>query len=140
MAAADGAGRGLGLLIARICLAGIFGWTAFHNVQNTGETATQLASMGYPIPNILAIVAVAAEIGGALSLLLGLLTPLGCLSLILFLLPTTYSFHLPQALQGNGEQVAACLKNLALVGGLIALMFAGPGRFSVDGRVMKGRA
>lgn len=139
MADAAGAGRGLGLLIARICLAAVFAWTGFHNVQHTGETATALAGMGYPAPNILAIVAVAAEIGGALSLLLGILTPLGCLSLILFLLPTTYSFHLRQALGGNADQVTNCLKNMALVGGLIALMFSGPGRFSFDGRVMKGR-
>jgi putative oxidoreductase len=136
---ASEAGRGLGLLIARICLAAVFCWTGFHNVQHTAETATKLAGMGYPAPNILAIVAAAAELGGALSLILGLLTPLGCLSLILFLLPTTYSFHLADALRGNSEQVVACLKNMALVGGLIALMFSGPGRFSFDGRIMKGR-
>lgn len=139
MADQAGAGRGVGLLIARICLAAIFAWTGFNNVQHTGATATQLAAWGYPVPNILAIVAVAAEIGGALSLLLGLVTPLGCISLILFLLPTTYSFHLAQALEGNPEQITNCLKNLAIVGGLIALLFSGPGRFSFDGRVMKGR-
>jgi putative oxidoreductase len=138
--ATDGAGRGLGLLIARICLAGIFFWTGFHNVQQTSQTATVLAGLGYPAPNILAIVAAAAELGGALSLLLGILTPLGCISLILFLLPTTYSFHLAKALEGNQAEVVNCLKNMALVGGLIALMFSGPGRFSFDGRIMKGRA
>ena len=72
-------------------------------------------------------------------MLLGLLTPLGCISLILFLLPTTYSFHMAEALKGNQMEVINCLKNLALVGGLIALMFSGPGRFSFDGRIMKGR-
>lgn len=138
MADQAGAGRGVGLLLARICLAGIFAYTGFLNVQTTGETATRLASMGYPAPNILAIVAVAAQIGGALSLLLGILTPLGCISLILFLLPTTYSFHLADALKGNQDQIIQCLKNMAIVGGLIALMFSGPGRFSFDGRVMKG--
>lgn len=136
---ATDAGRGVGLLLARICLAALFLWSGFHNVQHTGETAVKLAGMGYPAPEILAIIAAAAELGGGLSLLLGILTPLGCLSLILFLLPTTYSFHLPQALQGNPEQVAATLKNMALVGGLIALMFSGSGRFSFDGRVTKGR-
>jgi putative oxidoreductase len=138
MADQAGAGRGVGLLLARICLAALFAWTGFHNVQQTGQTATALAGMGYPAPNILAIVAVAAEIGGAVSLLLGVLTPLGCISLILFLLPTTYSFHLHQALEGNSDQILNCLKNMAIVGGLIALMFSGPGRFSFDGRVMKG--
>jgi uncharacterized membrane protein YphA (DoxX/SURF4 family) len=57
----------------------------------------------------------------------------------LVLIPTTYSFHIQQALAGNQEQITNSLKNAALIGGLIALMFSGPGRFSFDGRVMKGR-
>jgi len=131
-----GAGRSIGLLLARIGLAAIFLYSGFGNVQHTAATAEQLAQLGYPVPNVLAIVAAIAELGGGISLLLGALTPLGCIALILFLLPTTYSFHLPEMLKGNQMQTIEVLKNLAMVGGLIALLFSGPGRFSVDGRIM----
>jgi putative oxidoreductase len=127
------------LLLARIGLCGIFLLSGFHNIQHTGETAVQLAAWGYPVPNILAIVAAIAELAGGISLLLGALTPLGCIALILFLLPVTYSYHLPGLLKGDQMETINVLKNLALVGGLIALLFSGPGRFSVDGRIMSDR-
>jgi putative oxidoreductase len=132
-------GRSVGLLIARVLLAAIFLYTGFNAIQVTSQTTEQLTSMGYPVPKILAIVATVAQLGGGASLLLGLLTPLGCISLILFLLPTTYSFHLPGLLKGDQMQAIEALKNLAIVGGLIALLFTGPGRFSFDGRVMGGK-
>lgn len=134
-----GAGRSLALLLARLGLCAIFLFSGFHNIQHTGETAGQLASWGYPVPNILAIVAAIAELAGGISVLLGALTPLGCIALILFLLPTTYSYHLPGLLKGDGMEAINFLKNLGLIGGLIALMFSGPGRFSVDGRIMGDR-
>jgi putative oxidoreductase len=134
-----GAGRSLGLLLARIGLCGIFLFSGFHDIQHTGETAGQLASWGYPVPNILAIVAAIAELAGGISILLGALTPLGCIALILFLLPATYSFHLPGLLKGDPTESINVLKNLGLVGGLFALLFSGPGRFSVDGRIISDR-
>jgi len=42
-------------------------------------------------------------------------------------------------LKGDQMETINVLKNLALVGGLIALLFSGPGRFSVDGRIMSDR-
>jgi putative oxidoreductase len=131
-----GAGKSFGLLLARIGLAATFFYTGVNNVQHIGETTDKLMQLGYPVPHILAMVAVAAELGGALSVLLGALTPLGCIALILFLLPTTYSFHVPGLLKGDPMQTMNALKNLGMVGGLIALLFAGAGRFSVDGRIM----
>ncbi len=134
-----GAGRSFALLLARIGLAALFLYTGFLAIQRTGATAQQLEGLGYPVPNVLAIVAAIAQLAGGLSILLGALTPLGCISLILFLLPTTYSFHLPGLLKGDQMQTIEALKNLGLVGGLLALLFTGPGRFSVDGRVMGNR-
>src|SRR5262249_31946656 len=75
--AAMGAGRSFGLLLARIALSGIFLYTGFENVQHIGETATQLAKLGYPIAHVLSVVAAIAELGGGISILLGALTPLG---------------------------------------------------------------
>ena len=134
------AGHSFGLFVVRIALSGIFLYTGFENVQQIGETAAQLAKLGYPVAHVLAVVAAIAELGGGISILLGALTPLGCIALILFLLPTTYSFHVPGLLAGDPRQIVETLKNAAIIGGLIGLMFSGPGRYSIDGRIMNGGA
>jgi len=133
------AGHSFGLLIVRIALSGIFLYTGFENVQHIGETATQLGKLGYPIAHVLAVVSAIAELGGGISILLGALTPLGCIALILFLLPTTYSFHVPGLLAGDARQIVETLKNVAIIGGLIGLMFSGPGRYSIDGRILNDK-
>jgi uncharacterized membrane protein YphA (DoxX/SURF4 family) len=132
------AGRAVGLLIARICIASLFLYTGIGTFLHVGETEDMVAAMGYPAPHLLGILAAVAQTAGGVSLLFGALTPLGCIALILFLLPTTYSFHLPGMLKGDPRQAVDTLKNLGLVGGLIALLFVGPGRFSVDGRITAG--
>jgi putative oxidoreductase len=129
-------GRSFGLLIARVLLAALFLYTGYSSIGHIDATAAKLAASGYPAPKILAIVALAAQLAGGASLLLGLLTPLGCIALILFLLPTTYTFHIQDALAGDTRQLIEAGKNLAIVGGLIALLFTGPGSISVDGRIM----
>src|SRR5262245_12120722 len=137
---ASDTGRGVGLLIARLCLAAIFTYTGIEGIQHVPRTAETLGSVGYPAPTVMAWIAVAAELCGAASLIFGVLTPLGCIALILFLLPTTYSFHLPGLLAGKPGETIQTLKNIGLVGGLVALLFSGPGRFSVDSRMLKGDA
>jgi len=138
--AAMRAGHSFALLIVRVTLSGIFLYTGFGNVQHVGDTAKQLAELGYPVAHVLAVVAAIAELGGGISILLGALTPLGCIALILFLLPTTYSFHVPGLLAGDARQIIETLKNVAIIGGLVGLMFSGPGRYSIDARVMNGGA
>jgi putative oxidoreductase len=129
-------GRSFGLLLARLALAALFLYAAYQGLADFGRMARAVAGAGYPAPRLLAGLALAAQIGGGLSLVLGVSTPLGCLALILFLIPTTWSFHLRHAAQP--AELLAALKNLGLLGGLIALLFSGPGRFSLDVRVRGG--
>ncbi len=128
-------GRSVGLLIARICLGTIFVYTGIRSIGHTADAARMLDAMGYPVPELMAVVASIAQLAGAASLILGVLTPFGCIVLILFLLPTTWSFHLPHALDGDGNQIIQTLKNVGLVGGLLSLLFTGPGGFSIDARI-----
>jgi putative oxidoreductase len=131
-------GRSIGLLFARCALACLFLYTGWESLFHLSGVAADLQAKGYPAPKVFAVVATAAELLGGLSLILGALTPLGCLALILFLVPTTYSFHLAPALHASGDaqrsQMISVLKNLGLIGGLIALYFSGPGSLSVDAR------
>jgi len=120
------------LLAGRVCLSGIFLFAGVRHVAHPAAMVARLAAVGYPMPMPMAVVAALALVLGGLSLMTGLFTRLGCLALVLFLVPTTLTFHLPAALHGNVGQGIQALKNLALAGGLLALWAAGPGRLSVD--------
>jgi uncharacterized membrane protein YphA (DoxX/SURF4 family) len=64
--------------------------------------------------------------------LLGYKTRLGAILLILFLIPTTLVFHTDFSKE---MQVIAFLKNLAIIGGLLMVVYAGAGPISLDERV-----
>lgn len=134
-------GKNLALLIGRVLMSVIFLGAGISKITGFAGTTAYMAArpafvnMESALP-ILAGLAIVAEVGGGLSLLLGWLTRLGALGLVLFLIPTTFVFHNfwtypPDA---QGLQQAMFLKNLAMVGGLLILSVAGPGAFSVDGR------
>ena len=129
--------RSAGLLLARISLAAIFLYGGFQNASRVPEIAASLGTMHYPKPMLLAVIAVAAALLGGVSILFGAITALGCVALLCFLVPATYSFHFIAARAGDVGQLIEVLKNLGLMGGLLALLCAGPGALSVDRRLFK---
>lgn len=130
-------GRSITLLVARCALAAIFLYTGWEALFGLSGVAHQLAAKGYPAPKVFAVLAAMAQLLGAISLILGALTPLGCLALALFLVPATWSYHLRPALDGDRSQIIATLKNVAILGGLLALWQSGPGSISVDARWLR---
>jgi putative oxidoreductase len=138
-------GRQVTILVARLCLAAIFLYSGYQNLFQIQDTAATLADKGYPAATVLALVAVAAKLLGGAAVALGAYTSLGCLALILFLVPATYSFHLLSALAsaragaraGDFMQTAQTLENLGLIAGLLLLWILGPGAASVDRLVRK---
>lgn len=130
----------MALLLARLGLAGLFLYAGWEHLWQLDGFSTTIQKLGYPAPRLMAALAIAALLGGGLSLVLGALLPLGCLALIAFLASATYSVHVSQALAGGQaahDQLVQSLKNLGLLGGLIALFLAGPGGISVDARVFR---
>jgi len=134
-------GNNLTLLIGRVLMsviflgAGISKITGFAGTTGFMATRPAFANMEGALP-ILACLAIFAEVGGGLSLLLGWLTKLGALGLVLFMIPTTFIFHNfwtypPEA---AGMQQVMFLKNVAIIGALLVLSVAGAGTYSVDGR------
>lgn len=115
-------------LAARICLALIFLNSGIKHLIGFQSFVPAIAGKGLPLPQVLAVGAIVLLLLGSASLILGYQTKVGALLLILFLIPTTLSFH-PIATDTTGF-----LKNLALVGGLLMMMTYGPGLISVDGR------
>lgn len=123
----------VGLLAARLGVGAIFLVSGLGKLAAWGGTAAYAASQGVP-PALLAA-ATALELAGALSLLLGLRARLGATALLAFLVPVTLVFHAFWAAPAAQAQLQTIqfLKNVSIGGGLVAVLTAGPGAFSLDG-------
>jgi len=121
-------------------LAGRFGLGIIFLVSGLGKLVSWSGTAAFAgakgVPEFLLAGATALEILGALSLLAGWKTRWGVAALVVFLVPVTLVFHDFWAAQGAEVQLQSVqfLKNVAIGGGLLAVLGAGPGAFSVDAR------
>jgi len=117
-------------LLGRVLLGLIFLISGINKIADPQGTQQYMAVMGMTsMTTLFYIGAVAIEIGGSLSLLLGYRTKVGAWLLFLFMVPTTLIFHTNFADQ---NQMIHFLKNLAMMGGLLYVAEYGAGRFSMD--------
>ena len=125
-----------GMLIARILLSNVFLFSGAKKVFAFSATQAYMTQYGMKMTGRFLVLAILFEIGGGLMLLLGYFPRLGALALFLFLLPTTVVFHRDFA---NPAQVAQFSKNVAIMGGLWAVLAAGGGEFALGGGSRRGR-
>ena len=111
-------------LLARICLSTIFLWSGINKIINPVATQENMLAHGMPLTSVFLVGAIALEILGGLSVLLGIKTRWGAVMLIIFLIPATLIFH--HDFSTEIEQ-AMFLKNLAMLGGLLMLIQYGGG-------------
>lgn len=124
----------LTFLFGRICMCILFLWAGINKFLDYDNTAKYMQSYGMTMIPLFLYGAAAVEILGGLSLLLGYYTRAGASILLLFLIPTTLIFHSFWLLEGNERsmEMTHFLNNLAIFGGLLYVLSAGAGRFSVD--------
>lgn len=99
-------------------------------------TAAYLGRLGFPQPQVMAVVAVAIETVGGLALILGWKTRLFASVLVLYVLVATRAAHRFWE-HGGAErtsQMQHFFKNLAIMGGLLYVALEGAGRASLDRR------
>jgi putative oxidoreductase len=95
-----------------------------------------IASKGLPVPEVLAALAIALELGGGLALMLGFKTRLAALAIAVFMVVITPIFHNywnAPAAEVMDQQIHF-LKNVSIIGGILMVMAFGPGRFGFDKR------
>lgn len=121
-------------LAGRILLAAIFLVAGYGKLMAFAGTSGYFAKLGFPMPDVMTVLAIAVELGGALLLIAGWRTRWAAWALILFVAIATFAAHrfweFDAAQYRN--QMNHFLKNLALIGGLLFVVAYGPGRLSAD--------
>lgn len=126
-------------LIGRVLLAIMFLLAGISKIGAFAGTSGYIASKGLPMPDVVAALTIAIEIGGALLLILGLCTRWAALALAAFTLLAAVIFHnywaMPAA-QQTMQQIMF-MKNIAIVGGLLTVAAWGAGAWSMDAKKLR---
>ena len=114
------------VFIARLALVAPFILSVFGKITGfTGQA--QWVGQTYPVPELLLVIGIILEVVGIISLVLGYKVKWGAYTLMLFTGLATLMFHI-------GEP-QAFLKNIALIGGLIALVnLSSSGKLALDNK------
>lgn len=111
-------------LIARILLVAIFLWSGVNKILHPAETQAYMAAFGMPLTWLFLPAAIALELLGGLSVLLGIYPRLGASALAFFTLISGLIFH--SNFTDPLEQIMF-MKNLAMIGGLLMIVQYGVG-------------
>jgi len=123
-------------LLSRVLLAALFLPAGISKIAGFAGTAAYIASVGLPLPELGAAIAVVVEVGGGLALLAGYQTRLVALLMAIFTVVAGVFFHAfwtaaPEQLM---VQQIMFMKNIAIAGGFLALTAFGAGALSLDAR------
>jgi putative oxidoreductase len=99
-------------------------------------TAGFFGSVGVPLPDLMAPLITALEIGGGLLLIIGLGTRIVALLFALEMIGTTLLVRVPLGL--IAEQGVGAEFDLAMLAGSLAILFLGPGKLAVDNKIGLG--
>lgn len=115
------------LLAGRLLLSLIFVHEGSTLALHFGGTVKAMATLGIGLP--LTVATIALQVGAGLAVALGLFTRLGAVALGLFCLATAALFHTNFAVQ---NELLHFEKDLAIAGGMFAVVVAGAGSLSFD--------
>ena len=122
--------------VGRMLLALLFILSGWSKIGGFDGVAGYIGSKGLPMPQVLAALTIALELGGGILIAIGYQTRLVAALFFLWLIPTTYLFHKFWGI--DAAQVQAqfnnFFKNVSIMGGFALLVAFGPGAYSVDKR------
>jgi putative oxidoreductase len=123
-------------LLGRLLLAALFLPAGIGKVTGFPGTVGYISSVGLPLPEVGAALALTVEIVGGVALIIGLCTRPAAFILALFTLVASFFFHNYWGVPADQQMVQQLLfnKNIAVVGGLLTLAAWGAGAWSVDAR------
>lgn len=126
-------------LLGRILIAALFVPAGFGKIAGFAGTAGYIASMGLPLPQVGAAIAIFVELGLGLLLLVGWRSRLSALVIAVFTVVAGVIFHNFWAAPADQlmMQQINFFKNLSIAGGLLFIAAFGPGAWSLDARLAR---
>ncbi|VTU33848.1 Inner membrane protein YphA [Variovorax sp. PBS-H4] len=123
-------------LIGRVLIALLFVPAGFGKLTGFAGVVGYIGSVGLPLPQLGAVIAIVVELGVGLMFLVGYKTRIAAIVLALFTVAASIFFHNYWALPADKAMVNQLMffKNIAVAGGLLAFAAFGAGRFSIDKR------
>ncbi|CAM3656679.1 DoxX family protein [Polaromonas hydrogenivorans] len=123
-------------LASRLLFVALFLPAGIGKLTGFAGTVGYISSVGLPLPAVGAALALIVEIVGSLALLAGFGTRFAALVLAVFTLVASFFFHAFWAVPADQAFVTQLLffKNIAVAGGLLALVASGAGSWSLDAR------
>jgi putative oxidoreductase len=118
-------------LVGRLFYSSIFVLYGYFKLTGFVGTIGYMAKMGLPAPTLFAVLAVLFELVGGLMILVGYQTRLVALALAVYVFVAALIAH---SHVSDPAQLVHFMKNMAIVGGSLALVACGAGRYSVDAR------
>ncbi len=123
-------------LLGRLLLAALFLPAGIGKITGFAGTVGYISSVGLPLPEVGAALALTVEIVGGIALIIGLGTRPAAFILALFTLVASFFFHNYWGVPADQQMMQQLLfyKNIAVVGGLLTVAAWGAGAWSVDAR------
>ena len=124
----------LGFLVARVFLSAVYLYSGIDKLRHRADSIAELRALKLPNPELLRPLVIAVQLTGGLMVLLSVQSGWGAFMLLGFTALATLLAHRPLGHQGLARrmQFTIALEHLAICGGLLLLVFLGPGRFSID--------
>ena len=123
-------------LAARILIALLYVPSGFGKLMGFVGTVGYIASVGLPLPQLGAVIAIVVELGLGLALLVGFKTRISALLMAVFTVAAGVFFHAYWSVPAEQVMINKIMfmKNIAIAGGLLALVAFGPGALSLDAK------
>jgi putative oxidoreductase len=121
--------KDVAILVARLIFAALFVMSAAFKYAGLGATAAYIASAGFPIPYVLAILAALLETALVLCFLSGAYFAEAALIAAAYVVFLAFAFHGPSHWTGSQAEFGSFIDHFTFMAGLLFAAAHGPGRF-----------
>lgn len=125
------------LLVGRVLLGWLFLAAGYGKLSNIPGTIAYFNNLGVTPAEMWSWVSGCGEVALGIALILGLATRYAALATLIWVVIATAIAHRywTYPAPAQGAQYNNLLKNIAIMGGALAIFIAGAGRFSVDSKL-----